>query len=237
MKALILNSGTGSRMGNIGTCKCLCLLEVSEGVSIVDEQLRRLLKCGITDICMTTGPYEEELKSYLQNRYPSVNFKFVHNNIYSQTNYIYSIFLAKEWVQEDILLIHGDLVFGTELLRDAIASPHSCMVTDSTKTLPEKDFKAVVKNSLIRSIGVEFFESALCAQPLYKLQWQDWSIWLEEICRFCQAGRTKVYAEDAFNNVSGKMKLLPLDAKGRMCFEIDNAGDLSYAREVYKQCK
>lgn len=238
MKALILNSGIGSRMGNIASCKCLCLLEVDRGISIVDEQMRRLSKCGITDICMTTGPYAKELEAYLQKRYPSLNFEFVHNELYAQTNYIYSIYLAKEVLQGDILLIHGDLVFESSLLSEIIAAPYSCMATDSSKALPVKDFKAVVEEGgIITKIGIDFFESALYAQPLYKLLYQDWRIWLDEICLFCQEKRSNVYAEEAFNSISGKMKLYPLDAGGRMCFEIDNVEDLSYAREVYRKCK
>jgi len=245
MKALILNSGTGSRMGDIKTCKCL--VEIIKEKTIADEQIRRLIKCGIRDICITTGPYADKLEDYLRNRYISINFEFVHNPLYDKTNYIYSIFLAHEYFDKNkcnpdgIILMHGDLVFETELLRESIAYPHSCMTIDTTKPLPEKDFKAIIKNDKIKGVGVNFFnpapfESIVYAQPLYKLTWRDWQIWLDEICRFCQEDNTSVYAEDALNTVSEKMNLFPLDARGRTCFEIDNANDLAYARDVYKQC-
>ena len=255
MKALILNSGTGSRMGDIKTCKCL--VEITPGKTIVDEQIRRLTQCGISNICMTTGPYAEKLETYLRSRYSAVNFKFVHNPLYNETNYIYSIFLAREYLQEDILLMHGDLVFEIKLLREALSFPNSCMVIDTTKPLPEKDFKSVIKDGIINSVGVNFFESAVYAQPLYKLLWQDWRLWLDEIERFCQKGNTDVYAEDALNNLNirlntntnttsnthfnnnntnNKINIFPLDARGKRCFEIDNADDLTYARDVYKKC-
>jgi len=240
MKALILNSGTGSRMGDIETCKCL--VEVAPGKTIIDEQIRRLTQCGITTICITTGAYAEELETYLRSGYPAIHFEFIYNPLYNKTNYIYSIFLAREHLQEDILLLHGDLVFETPLMQKVISFPHSCMVIDTTKPLPNKDFKAVLKDGIISAVGVNFFESAVYAQPLYKLLWQDWRIWLDEIIRFCQKGATSVYAEDALNavnnradiNLNSKINIFPLDARGQICFEIDNADDLAYARDVYK---
>jgi len=234
MKAFILNSGRGSRMGNIGTCKSL--LEIAEGITIIDEQMRRLIKCGLHDIYITTGPYATEFKNYLIKQYPTVKFEFIHNPLYDGSNYIYSIYLARKYIQDDILLLHGDLVFDTALLQEAISNPHSCMIIDTTKPLPEKDFKAVLRNGKIKKVGVNFFESAVYAQPLYKLLWQDWQVWLDEICRFCREGNIGVYAENALNIISDKMNLFPLDAQGRMCFEIDDANDLATARDVYKQC-
>ena len=232
MKALILNSGTGTRMGNIGTCKCL--VEVAEGTTIADIQLRLLTECGINDICMTTGFYAVRLENYLRTRYPSVNFEFINNPLYGETNYIYSIYLAQEYLHGDILMIHGDLLFEKSLLKDIINSPESCMAVDTGKPLPEKDFKAVVEdtvNGKITAVGVNFFENAVYAQPLYKLFYKDWQMWAAEIARFCREGSRNAYAEDALN-----IKLLPLDAMGRHCFEVDNENDLKFAKAVFKKC-
>ena len=233
MKVLILNSGVGSRMKDLATCKCL--VELADGVTVLDAQLQALLRCGIEDFCITTGPYADELEIYIRKRYPNVNFIFVNNPLYSQTNYIYSIQLARNFVcDDDILLLHGDLVFEQNVLQDIIASEHSVMVVDSTKPLPKKDFKAVVKNGRIKGIGIDLFSEALYAQPLYKLMKQDWILWLDEIDRFCSRGITGVYAENAFNNISDKMNIFPLDITGRMCFEVDNREDLAYAQNAYK---
>ena len=233
MKALILNSGIGSRMKDLTTCKCL--VELADGTTVLDAQLQSLLRCGIEDFCITTGPYADELERYIRKRYPNVNFTFVNNPLYSQTNYIYSIQLARNFVcDDDILLLHGDLVFEQNVLQDIIASEHSVMVVDSTKPLSEKDFKAVVKGGRIKGIGIDLFSEALYAQPLYKLMKQDWNLWLDEIDRFCNQGMTDVYAENAFNNISDSMNLFPLDITGRMCFEVDNREDLAYARNAYK---
>lgn len=52
------------------------------------------------------------------------------------------------------------------------------MTVSSTVPLPEKDFKAVIHDNRIEKVGIEFFEDAMAAQPLYKLKKKDWKIWL-----------------------------------------------------------
>jgi len=232
MKALILNSGTGSRMKGLDTCKCL--VELADNVTIFDAQIQSLLRCGIKEFVITTGAHAEILEVYAVKQYPNACFTFVHNPLYSETNYIYSIYLAREHLRDDILLLHGDLVFEQNVLQDVIASSQSVMVIDSTQPLPEKDFKAVVLQDRIRKVSVDTFSDAVYAQPLYKMLQQDWELWLDEIERFCVQGETGVYAENAFNNISDAVELFPLDVMGRMCFEVDNNEDLAYAVNSYK---
>jgi phosphoenolpyruvate phosphomutase len=232
MKALLLNSGTGSRMKGLTTCKCL--VELASGTTILDAQIASLIQCGITDIYITTGPYAERIEALARGNYPDVRLTFVNNPLYDQTNYIYSMFLARDYLGgSDILLMHGDLVFEQSVLRDIVGSDASRMVTDSTRPLPAKDFKAVIQDNKIVRIGVEFFTDACYAQPLYKLKEADWNIWLEAIASFCQRGETGVYAENAFNSVSHTMALYPLDIKGRVCMEVDTRGDLGDAQKIY----
>ncbi|MCL2839570.1 MAG: iron-containing alcohol dehydrogenase [Defluviitaleaceae bacterium] len=234
MKALILNSGTGSRMKNLVTCKCL--MELEKGVTILDAQIQAILRSGITDICITTGPHADILENHARKNYPKVSFTFVNNPLYDQTNYIYSIYLAREHLLGDeMLILHGDLVFEQNVLHDIIESLDSVMVVDSTKPLPEKDFKAMVQDSRVIEVSTTRFESTLYAQPLYRLRRHDWYMWLKAITAFCKQGRTNVYAEEALNGISEIINLYPFDIAGRACFEVDNQDDLKYAQEKYQQ--
>lgn len=129
--------------------------------------------------------------------------------------------------------MHGDLVWETSVLSDVMASENSCMCVSSTKELPEKDFKAVINDGRIRAVGIEFFEQAMAAQPLYYLQKKDWQIWLAQIEAYCASGddkKRKCYAENALNEVSGQCDLRPLDVRDRLCAEIDNEEDLRNIR-------
>jgi len=234
MKVLILNSGIGSRMEGLVSCKCLA--EIDDGVTILDAQIEALVKCGLNEFFMTTGFNADMLESFIRDKYPDLQFTFIHNPVYDKTNYIYSIQLARDFIKgEDILLLHGDLVFEQSVLQDLIASDKSVMITDSSMPLPEKDFKAVITDGRVRKVSVGAFDGSVYAQPMYKLLKRDWDLWLDEIDRYCERGETGVYAENAFNDISDSIILFPLDLTGRKCFEVDNREDLANGRDAYKQ--
>jgi len=226
MKALILNSGIGSRMGVLTSEHPKCMTEIDDRETIVSRQLKLLVKFGITEVVMTTGYFDRVLTDYCHGLGLPVQYQFVNNPIYNRTNYIYSIFLAKEYLNDDIVLLHGDLVFEESVLFDALSFPKSCMTVSSTIPLPSKDFKAVIFEDRIVKVGVEFFENALAAQPFYKLCQQDWNVWLDRIIGFCEAGKVSCYAENALNEVTDRCYIYPLDIQNRLCNEIDTPEDL-----------
>ena len=227
MKALILNSGLGHRMGVITKEHPKCMTEISHKNTILSRQLRQLVSFGIKEVVITTGYYDDVLVEYCDALHLPLIFTFVNNPIYDKTNYIYSIYCAKEHLKDsDIILMHGDLVFENLVMEAVVENENSCMAVSSTLPLPEKDFKAVIKDGHIDKIGIEFFDNAMAAQPLYKIEKEDWSVWLKNIEKFCENDNRKCYAENAFNEVSDQCKIYPCDVQDMLCAEIDTPEDL-----------
>ena len=180
MKALILNSGLGRRMGVLTSEHPKCMTEVSAQETILSRQLHQIAEAGIEEVVMTTGLFDQVLEQYCKSLDLPLAYTFVKNPVYDKTNYIYSIYCAREKLKDDdLLLMHGDLVFENRVLDQVLASEDSCMTVSSTVPLPEKDFKAVIHDNRIEKVGIEFFEDAMAAQPLYKLKKKDWKIWLD----------------------------------------------------------
>lgn len=231
MKALILNSGMGSRMGVLTSEHPKCMTELGNGETILSRQLKMIAEAGIEEVVITTGYYESTLVSYCNSLDLPIHIAFVKNPLYESTNYIYSIYCAKDHLEDDIVLMHGDLVFENRVFDEVMSSEQSCMTVSSTKELPEKDFKAVIakKNDgsrYISKVGVDFFNDAMAAQPLYHLMKEDWSVWLAKIVEFCESDRKNCYAENALDEVAEKCNIKPLDVENKLCAEIDNQEDL-----------
>ena len=239
MKALILNSGLGHRMGVLTSEHPKCMTEISHDSTILSRQLRQMVDYGITEVVMTTGYFDKVLVDYCDFLHLPLKITFINNPLFDKTNYIYSIYCAKEkLMDDDILLMHGDLVFENLVLDAVIDSPESCMTVSSTVPLPEKDFKAIVDEGRIKKVGVEFFEKALAAQPLYKVKKEDWLVWLDRIGEFCENGQRQCYAENAFNEVSDRCHIKPLDVKDLLCAEIDTPEDLErVSAELREVCE
>jgi len=230
MKALILNSGLGHRMGTLTSEYPKCMARISDKDTIISRQLRFITTSGITEIVMTTGYLDEVLINYCNSLDLPLHYTFVKNPIYDKSNYIYSIYCAREYLKDnDILLMHGDLVFEGSVIDSVCASEKSCMVVSSEAPLVEKDFKAVIKDGRIKQISTGFFNGAIAAEPLYRIKKSDWDIWLNKICEFCENEKVGCYAEDAFNEVSDKCEINGLDIKDALCMEIDTSEDLAVA--------
>ena len=234
MKAVILNSGLGSRMGDITKTHPKCMTEISENDTILSRQLKLLYKNDIKDVVITTGYFDDILVDYCDKLKLNLNIKFIKNERYSSTNYIYSIYCARNELKDDIILLHGDLVFSNEVIKNILNSQNSCMAISSSVPLPEKDFKAVVSGERIKKIGIDFFENDYTAQPLYYLKRKEWLVWLNKIIEFCEKENVNCYAENAFNEISDNCDIQIYDYKNELCCEIDNVNDLSKVKERIK---
>ena len=235
MKALILNSGLGTRMGELTACQPKCMTSISSRETILSRQLRQIAGAGIREVVVTTGPFEQELITYCSGLGLPLSYTFIKNEEYQHTNYIYSIFLAREYLRDELILLHGDLVMEDEVFRRIAESGQSCMAVSSASALPEKDFKAVLCDGRIAQIGVDCFNGAVAAQPAYHLLKRDWEVWLEEIERFCQSGTVTCYAENAFNQIADQCAIYPLDIRDMLCGEVDDLSDLAVVSAKLKQ--
>lgn len=235
MKALILNSGMGKRMGKLTSTLPKCMVELIGEETILSRQLKLLKKAGINEIVMTTGPYHLLQQEYITQMGLDMKVMLVNNEKYAETNYIYSIFLARDYLDDDILLLHGDLVFEEKALEKLLQSPASSMAVSFSIPLPQKDFKAVIKEKKIIAVGIEFFESAVAAQPMYRLKKEDWRIWLDRINIFCESGQTQCYAENALNEIADIIGLYPIDMANMLCQEVDKEEDLLEVQNRLKE--
>ena len=230
MKALIFNSGLGSRLGELTANNPKCMVELSNGETIFGRQIRVLTQCGIRDFVVTTGPFEEQLKAVaagFEGR--GACFAFVPNPVYRETNYIYSMYLAREELRgEDILLLHGDLVFDAAYVQAILDAPESSLGSvNPALPLPEKDFKARIADGEVREVGVGIFgDDCTAFQALYKLSAESLDLWLDAVEKFIECGNTGVYAENAANTVFEQMHVKAFSYENHCCEEIDTPEDL-----------
>lgn len=211
-----------------------CMTELSSSQTILSRQLSLLCEAGVGEVVMTTGYNEDALREYCRSLDLPIEITFVRNPIYDRTNYIYSIYCARDYLRgDDLILMHGDLVFENTVFDRVMQYGGSCMAVSSTAPVPQKDFKAVVEGNKIVKVGVEFFgDGALAAQPLYKLRREDWETWLDGIVAMCGRGETKCYAENALNEVGGRCDIRPLDIGDMLCSEIDTPEDYATVKSA-----
>lgn len=239
MKAIVLNSGTGKRMGELTKDKPKCLVELNDEETILDRQLKSLIRYKITKILITTGPFEEKIKDHVKTNFPKLKVEYVYNPKYASTNYIYSLFLVKGIIDGDIILMHGDMVFEDSVFQRLLDSKEqNAVLVDNKSEPPEKDFKGRVQDGIIKEIGVNVFgENCFFLAPIYKLSKKSFILWLQEMEKFVARGEVNVYAENAFNNISSQLKLRPVYFGDELCMELDTKDDIEIARKHLNRLK
>lgn len=226
MKAIIFNSGLGTRMENLTSNKPKCMLELYNGETIFERQIRILSECGIKDFIITTGPYKEQLYG-ISYKYAKLNFTFIENPDYMNTNYIVSMNNAYEFLDDDVLLMHGDLVFNKKLIDKMLNdNKESICLFNENKKLPQKDFKGRFLEGILKEVSISIFDDDCYAfQPLYKLSKNDINMWKDKVAEFVKNGNTKVYAENALNEITDKISIYGMSYKDDYIEEIDNKED------------
>ena len=229
MKAVIFNSGLGHRMGDETKTHHKSMTQLKDGETIFHRQIRLLSAEGVKDFIITTGPFEEQLKSEAA-KFPELNFTFVRNEIYDKTNYIYSMYLAREYMNDDLLFLHGDLVFNRKLVRDVLnCADKNTATVNYKKSLPEKDFKGRVREGKVLEVSIKIFdEDCFAFQPFYKMEKATASAWIGKVVEFIHKGEDKCYAENALNEIFPALNVRAFPYEDYYIDEIDNMED--YAR-------
>lgn len=217
-------------MGECAKLQPKCMTILKEPETILSRQLQLIKKAGIQTVVITTGGFDQVIRDYCITVEPELRYIFVKNPIYDKTNYIYSMYLAEQYLDDDLLLMHGDLVFEDGIIQDMMKTKKSVMAVCKSQPLPQKDFKAIIHENIIE-IGIDCFEDAYAVQPLYCLQNATWKIWRQKIREFCENGQVNCYAENAFNEVSDCCLIYPHEVGEHICGEVDTQEDLYKMRE------
>lgn len=242
MKAIIFNSGLGSRLEELTEHNPKCLVKLYNKETILHRQIRLLSDNGIKDFIISTGPFKELVED-IKNEFPYLNFTFVHSDKYNTTNYIYSFYLMKDLIlndkenlDEDYLMLHGDLVFNDGFIKHFLEYDNKLSYGSYNKSanLPEKDFKCLTdKNLELKKISVKDMgtKNVYKFQPFYRFHKQDLDMFINKVIEFIEVRNiSNVYAEEALNELlsdsSNKLKMTLFSINNDFIEEIDNKQDL-----------
>lgn len=153
MKALILAAGMASRLRPLTDNCPKCLLKVG-GRTLLERTVDNIMAAGISRLVVVTGYREEMIRTFLTDKYPQLDIKFIYNKDYTTTNNIYSLWLAREEVAgKEFLLLDSDILFDGEIIKRLFAAAGSTLALNSHK-LGEEEIKVILdENKLVKEIS------------------------------------------------------------------------------------
>jgi len=111
MKAVILAAGQGTRLQPLTNDKPKCMVEF-RNKPIIHYITQTLKDCGISDIAIVNGYKKDVLENYFIND----NIKWYTNESYASTNMVKTLFCAKEFFDDDLIISYADIIFNKKIL-------------------------------------------------------------------------------------------------------------------------
>ena len=121
MQAVILAAGVGKRLGHLTKNSTKCMVDLN-GRRLIEYTLESLAMAGVGHVVMVIGHGADEVRRFLGSTYGGLRISYVENPVYAKTNNIYSLYLAKDYMEEDdTLLLESDIIFEPRLLKEVLA--------------------------------------------------------------------------------------------------------------------
>ncbi len=233
-QAVILAAGMGSRLKGTIEEKPKGFLQFGNK-SLIEESIAKLIGIGITKIVIVTG-YHSEYYDKLKEKYPFV--VTIKNQDFNKTGSMYSLFTAKELIENDFLLLESDLIYEYKALQVTQNSAFSnCILLSGNTNSGDEVYVGIHEDKIvnlsknlgeIKKIGGELVGISKISYDLY----QKMIELLEK-----QFSKNQQYQyEDCLTDLSSLIEINYELVKDLAWIEIDDKNHLKKAKEnVYPQ--
>ncbi len=117
MKAIILAAGQGTRLRPLTSDKPKCMVEY-QNKPIIDYILEVMKESCIFNIAIVNGYKKDVLEEYLKDE----SLAFYTNNNFDKTNMVSTLFCAKDFMDDDLIISYADIVYNKEVLEKLLKS-------------------------------------------------------------------------------------------------------------------
>ena len=234
--ALLLAAGIGSRLYPLTQNEPKCLTIVN-GMSILERLIFNLNQQGFKRLVVVTGHLEKHIRDFLGNQAGDIKIDYIFSPLYKTTNNIYSLWMAREFINEPFLLLESDLVFDESLL-DAMLYPDKIAVA---KMQPWMDGTCVIINrskqvkAFLAGNADSFGEIKYKTVNIYSISLNSWHCIVKRLNKHILDGKVNDYYEIVFAEMiaDGSLSFKIVSFGGKPWYEIDTIEDLAEAEKLF----
>lgn len=245
MKAIMLAAGVGSRLGKYTKNNTKCMLEV-QGKTLLERAIEALNESGINDLVLVLGYKKENVKEYIKENKldKKINITYIDNDIYDKTNNIYSLYLAKEYLAgDDIILLESDLIYDYKIIRKLVDSSYeNAAVIAKYEEWMDGTVVTLNKDNIISSFiekqdfNYNYVDGYYKTVNIYKFS-REFSnnFYIPFLESYIKAYGDNEYYELVLKVITGlrEVKLHGIVLNGEDWYEIDDCQDLDIANAIF----
>jgi choline kinase len=110
--------------------------------------INNILKNGINDFVMVTGYRENMIKEFIGKKYPDLHVKYLSNPDYENNNNSYSLWMTKDYITGDCILLDSDILFDYRIISKLLDSDHNnCLAVNCSHKLGDEEIKVIVDST------------------------------------------------------------------------------------------
>jgi L-glutamine-phosphate cytidylyltransferase len=230
MRGVILAAGKGSRLNGTAGEKPKCLVEIG-GVTLVERQIRMLRRAGIDDVAVVVGCQAERVRTVCGR-----GITFIENERFSETNSLYSLWMARALLNEGFVVLNCDVLFHPVLLDDLLASRHDAALLVAYREPDQEPFGDEEMKVKVRCGRVAEMSKTLRAEEadgenlgVVKFGPRSAPALVGIMDRLIQAGGRRDWAPRAFSEFAQHYPLHAIGTRGYPWIEIDFPEDYQRA--------
>ena len=167
MQAVILAGGVGSRLHPVTGGRPKCLVEFG-GRPLILHQLEALADHGIGPILCVLGHQAEAVRQVIGDRAETLT-----NDRFADTNSLYSLWVARDWIRGPFVLLNSDLLFDPSILEALVEARGTVLAYDSTSSRGSEQTKVVVRKQRVMDLGKDLPGTAAQGESLGLLKFDE----------------------------------------------------------------
>ncbi|HKP14384.1 MAG TPA: phosphocholine cytidylyltransferase family protein [Blastocatellia bacterium] len=230
MRAIILAAGRGSRLKNVAGDVPKCLAPMG-ATTLLERQIGALKSAGIEEVIIVTG-YRAELVEGVCGRMAHC----LENTRHAETNSLYSLWLARDFLLDGFVVMNGDVLFHPRLLAELLDAPREDALlisyADADAPLGEEEMKVVVREGRVAEISKQMDGRRADGENVgvVKFGAAGARLLVEKLDALVASGAERDWAPRAFGEFATERPLYAVSTRGLPWIEIDYPAD--YRRAV-----
>lgn len=235
MQAVILAGGVGSRLGNHSNGLPKCVVEFG-GRPLIHHQLRTLADNGVGPVLIVAGYQADAVRAAIGTR-----AEYLVNDLYEQTNSLYSFWLARDWIKGPFVLLNCDLLFHPDILNRILRKEGNVLAYDSTASNGLEQTKVAIRKNRVVDLGKDLPVTSARGESLglIKFDAEGARAVLAQADELIKGGNEKSWVTEAVRSCCSQIPIIGVNVAGSPWVELDYPHDLEEARkEVWPEiCK
>jgi choline kinase len=234
--ALLLAAGKGNRLQPYTDFIPKCLVEIN-GSTLLERLTDNLCDNGFKRLVIVVGYQEHCIREFVNDYSGGLTIELITNPLFSTTNNIYSLWLARNQVRESFLLVESDLVLESSQL-EGLLYPNKTAVS---RMQPWMNGTTITMDSLNRvcafGMGGNGSTNAIHYKTvnIYSLSGSSWRKVIDRLGIHISYGRVNEYYEVVFKEMiaDGSLSMEGVIFDPDSWYEIDTPADLLIAADIF----